>query len=101
MQNVVGIRGFRRRVSESIVRVGRGETVVVVRHGRPVAIMRPAETADTGRRISVTTFRGNLRRALAVTRRRPLLLTWYGESAAILEAPPDGIGFEIVEEDLA
>ena len=61
MQNVIGIRSLRRRVSESLVRVGRGETIVVVRHGRPIAIIRPLVADETAHRISVTTFRRNLR----------------------------------------
>ena len=90
MQNVIGVRSLRRRVSESLLRVARGETVVVVRHGRPIAILRPAVAGDTGRRISVTTFRDNLRRALAVSRRRAVVLTWYGDVAAVIvPAPPD------------
>ena len=90
MQNVVGIRTLRRRVNESLVRVARGETVVIVRHGRPIAIIRPLKDGDTARRISVTTFRQNLRRTLAITRRRAIVLTWYGDGAAVVApVPPD------------
>ncbi len=90
MQNVIGIRSLRRGVSESLVRVGRGETIVVVRHGRPIAIIRPLTADETAHRISVTTFRRNLRRTLAVTRRRAIVLTWYGDGAAVIApVPPD------------
>src|ERR1019366_6789560 len=68
MQNVIGIRTLRRGVNESLVRVSRGETIVVARHGHPLAIIRPLTGDETGRRVSVTTFRRNLRRTLAVTR---------------------------------
>lgn len=96
MQNVIGIRTLRRRVSESLVRVSRGETIVVARHGHPIAIIRPLADAETGRRVSVTTFRRNLRRALIVTRRRPIVLTWYGDSAAVVApVPPE---FELDDE---
>jgi hypothetical protein len=38
----------------------------------------------------VTTFRRNLRRTLAVTRRRAIVLTWYGDEAAVVApVPPD------------
>ena len=90
MHNVIGIRTLRRSVSESLVRVGRGETIVIVRHGRPIAIIRPLTADETARRISVTTFRRNLRRTLAVTRRRAIVLTWYGDGAAVIApVPPD------------
>ena len=59
--------------------------------------MRPLEDGETGRRVSVTTFRRNLRRALVVTRRRPIVLTWYGDGAAVVApVPPD---LEIAYDD--
>jgi prevent-host-death family protein len=94
MQNVIGVRTLRRRVSESLVRVSRGETIVVVRHGHPIAIIRPLANDESGRRVSVTTFRRNLRRALVVTRRRPIVLTWYGDSAAVVAPIPPGLELE-------
>lgn len=97
MQNVIGIRPLRRRVNESLLRVARGETVIIVRHGRPIAIIRPLTEGDTARRISVTTFRQNLRRTLAITRRRAIVLTWYGDGAAVVApVPPD---LEITDEE--
>jgi len=97
MQNVIGIRTLRRRVNESLLRVARGETVIIVRHGRPIAIIRPLTEGDTARRISVTTFRQNLRRTLAITRRRAIVLTWYGDGAAVVApVPPD---LEITDEE--
>lgn len=90
MQNAIGIRDLRRQVNRSLVRVARGETIVVVRNGRPIAIIRPLRDCETGRRVSVTTFRRNLRRALVVTQRRPIVLTWYGDGAAVVApVPPD------------
>ena len=97
MQNVIGIRTLRRGVNESLVRVSRGETIVVARHGHPIAIIRPLTGDETGRRVSVTTFRRNLRRTLAVTRRRAIVLTWYGDEAAVVApVPPD---FELDNEE--
>ncbi len=80
-----------------MVRVGRGETIVVVRHGRPIAIIRPLAEDETAHRISVTTFRRNLRRTLAVTRRRAIVLTWYGDSAAVVAPVPTD--FELAEDE--
>ncbi len=98
MQNVIGIRTLRRQVNESLVRVARGETIVVARHGRPIAIIRPLGDGETGRRVSVTTFRRNLRRALAVTRRRPIVLTWYGDGAAVVAPVPPELELDDEEE---
>ena len=100
MKNVIGVRTLRRQVNESLLRVARGETIVIARHGRPVAIMRPITDGDTGRRVSVTTFRRNLRRALVVTRRRPIVLTWYGDGAAVLAPVPPELELEYEEDDL-
>ena len=100
MQNVIGIRTLRRSVNEALLRVARGETMVLVRHGHPVAILRPLGDGETHRRISVTTFRRNLRRAVLVSRRRPLMLTWYGDGAAVLEPVPPDLELEYEEDDL-
>ncbi len=99
MQNAIGIRSLRRRVSESMVRVGRGETIVIVRHGRPIAIIRPLQADETAHRISVTTFRRNLRRTLAVTRRRAIVLTWYGDGAAVIAPVPPDFELDDSEEE--
>jgi prevent-host-death family protein len=102
MHNVIGVRSLRRRVSESLVRVSRGETIVIVRHGRPVAILRPVAADDFARRISVTTFRRNLRRTLVVTRRRPIMLSWYGDNVAVVAPVPPDLEFdEFWEEESA
>lgn len=82
-----------------MVRVGRGETIVVVRHGRPVAIIRPLRDRETGRRVSVTTFRRNLRRALVVTQRRAIVLTWYGDGAAVVAPVPPDFELDDSEEE--
>ncbi len=100
MQNVIGIRTLRRSVNEALLRVARGETMVLVRHGHPVAILRPLGDGETHRRVSVTTFRRHLRRAVLVSRRRPLMLTWYGDGAAVLEPVPPDLELEYEEDDL-
>ena len=88
MQTIIGIRTLRRQVTQSLVRVSRGETILVVRNGHPIAIIRPIADEETGRQVSVTTFRRNLRRTLAVTRRRPIVLTWYGAATAVVAPVP-------------
>jgi antitoxin (DNA-binding transcriptional repressor) of toxin-antitoxin stability system len=98
MHNVIGIRTLRRGVNESLVRVSRGETIVVARHGHPIAIIRPLAGDETGRRVSVTTFRRNLRRTLAVARRRSIVLTWYGDVAAVVAPVPPNLKLENEKE---
>ena len=100
MQNVIGIRTLRRGVNEALLRVARGETIVLVRHGRPVAILRPLGEGELYRRVSVTTFRRNLRRAVLVSHRRPITLTWYGDGAAVLAPVPPELELEYAEDDL-
>ena len=99
MQNVIGIRTLRRGVNGALLRVARGETILLVRHGHPVAVLRPLGEGEAHRRISVTTFRRNMRRAVVVSRRRPLMLTWYGDVAAVLAPVPPDVALEY-EEDL-
>ena len=48
----------------------------------------------------MTTFRRNLRRAVVVSHRRPLMLTWYGDGAAVLAPVPPDLELEYEEDDL-
>jgi prevent-host-death family protein len=49
MSDVLGVAEAKRRFSELIERVGRGERVVVARRGRPVLAMIPPEERWIGR----------------------------------------------------
>ncbi len=42
----VGIFEAKRRLSELVERAGRGEEIVITRHGQPVARLLPPEAAD-------------------------------------------------------
>jgi len=77
---------------ECLARVSDGDTFVVLRHGRPVAILRPARPRDVWRRgrASATLMWRNLRFLMAAARHEPVLITWYGEGTAVLEPVPSG-----------
>ena len=87
---VVSVRTLRRRMADFAAKAASGETIVVTRHGRPWALLRPVEPGDRCRPQSVTAFRDELRRGLLRARQRPLRLTWRGETLAVVTAaPPD------------
>ena len=94
MENVVTIRFLRARVADYVARAQQGEEFIVVRHERPVAILRPRAPGERVVRLPVGTFRSNLRRALLVARRRPVLLTWRGQPAAVVGPLPDDFPWE-------
>lgn len=94
MDSVVAIRSLRARVADYVERAQDGEEFVVVRHGRPVAILRPRISGERVVRLPVGTFRTNLRRALLIARRRPVLLTWRGQPAAVVAPLPDDFPWE-------
>jgi antitoxin (DNA-binding transcriptional repressor) of toxin-antitoxin stability system len=81
---------LRRQAGECLSRVSRGDTFVVLRHGHPVAILRPARSWEACRRESATLLWRNLRDLMAAARREPVLITWYGEGTAVLEPLPSG-----------
>jgi antitoxin (DNA-binding transcriptional repressor) of toxin-antitoxin stability system len=68
-----------------------GETIVVLRHGRPWAILRPALAEEHCKTQSITSFRDDLRSGLLRARRRPLRLTWRDQPLAVVvcAAPRD------------
>ncbi len=70
--NTVTLTDFRSHASGMLTRVERGETLVVLRHGRPIAEVSPFEQKD---------------RSLPSWKRQPLRLSVRGAglSSAILE----------------
>lgn len=62
----------------------RGERVVVLRHGRPWAMLRQPFPSEHCRTQSITSFRDDLRRGLLSARRRPLRLTWRDEPLEVV-----------------
>jgi prevent-host-death family protein len=55
---MVNIAGVKARLSEYLEAVGRGETVVICRHNRPVAELRPIVAQRTGPRDLTPMFPG-------------------------------------------
>ncbi len=94
MEQVVTIRFLRARVADYVARAQQGEAFIVVRHDRPVAVLRPRIPGERVVRLPVGTFRSNLRRALLVARRRPVLLTWRGQPAAVVGPLPADFPWE-------
>ncbi len=64
-----------------------GETVVVLRHGQPWAMLRRMVPGERCRTQSITSFRDDLRRGMLRARRRPIRLTWRGESLDVIVGP--------------
>jgi antitoxin (DNA-binding transcriptional repressor) of toxin-antitoxin stability system len=71
-----------------LARAAQGETFVVLRHGRPVALLRPPGDQEVTERRSATLLWRNMRDLLAEGSRKPLLITWYGVETAVLEPLP-------------
>jgi len=86
---------LRRQAGECLSRVSQGDTFVVLRHGHPVAILRPARSWEACRRESATLLWRNLRDLMAAARYEPVLITWYGAAAAVLEPVSSGSPLEL------
>jgi antitoxin (DNA-binding transcriptional repressor) of toxin-antitoxin stability system len=81
---VVTVRTLRRRIADFAASAAEGESVVILRHGRPWALLRPPLPGERCRTQSITSFRDDLRRGLLRARRRPLRLTWRDELLAVV-----------------
>jgi len=81
---VVTVRTLRRRMADFAASAAEGESVVILRHGRPWALLRPPLPGERCRTQSITSFRDDLRRGLLRARRRPLRLTWRDELLAVV-----------------
>ena len=91
MGRVVTIRFLRRRLSDYVERAAAGETILVLRHGHPIAVLRPPDGDERLARLPVNTLRTNIREALQIARRRPVLLTWRGSAAAVVAPAPEDV----------
>jgi prevent-host-death family protein len=91
MERAVDIATLRRRASELIGRASAGETILIVRRGRPVALLRPPIPGERTTSITVSTFRRTIRSALRTARSTPVLLTWWGGEAAVVEPVRTGM----------
>ena len=88
---VVTVRTLRRQLADYADRAARGESIVVLRHGHPWAMLRPQQAGERARAASVTAFRQDIRRGLLRARRLPVRLTWRGaELGVVVCAVPDG-----------
>ena len=88
MEQTIPSGALRRQPGICLARVSRGETFVVLRHGRPIAILRPPKDDEVCERRSATLLWRNIRDLLAEGRRKAVLITWYGEGSAVLEPLP-------------
>jgi antitoxin (DNA-binding transcriptional repressor) of toxin-antitoxin stability system len=88
MEQVIPSGALRRQPGICLARAAQGETFVVMRHGHPVALLRPPRAEEVTERRSATLLWRNMRDLLAEGRRKPLLITWYGVETAVLEPLP-------------
>jgi antitoxin (DNA-binding transcriptional repressor) of toxin-antitoxin stability system len=91
MEQVIPSGALRRQPGICLARAASGETFVVLRHGRPVALLRPPRDEDVTERRSATLLWRNMRDLLAEGQRKALLITWYGVGTAVLEPLPDDL----------
>lgn len=88
MEQTIPTGALRRQPGICLARASRGETFVVLRHGRPVAILRPPREGEMTERRSATLLWRNMRDLLAEGRRKAVLITWYGVGTAVIEPLP-------------
>ena len=75
----MSVRMLRRHIARIAMSSAKGETVVILRHGHPWAMLRQALPDERCRTQSITLLRDDLRSGLLRARRRPLRLTWRDE----------------------
>lgn len=88
MEQVIPSGALRRQPGICLARAAQGETFVVLRHGHPIALLRPPRQEDVAERRSATLLWRNLGDLLAEGRQKALLITWYGVGTAVLEPLP-------------
>lgn len=84
----LGVEKLRRRTSDCVARAEAGASFVVLRHSRPLAILRTPKPEDWGEDVPVSRFRSDLRRQLGRARRRPIRLTYRGKQIAVVTPVP-------------
>jgi antitoxin (DNA-binding transcriptional repressor) of toxin-antitoxin stability system len=85
VESTISSAFLRRQAGACLSRVSQGDTFVVLRHGHPVAVLRPPRTKEMARRRAATFLWRNLGELMAAARRGPVLITYYGDGMAILE----------------
>jgi antitoxin (DNA-binding transcriptional repressor) of toxin-antitoxin stability system len=90
VQPAVTTRELRRDILDLAARASQGEAIVVMRHGRPVALLRQARPEENMREVGIESFRRNIAQSLRQAERRPHLITWHGrESVVLAPLPPE------------
>jgi antitoxin (DNA-binding transcriptional repressor) of toxin-antitoxin stability system len=75
---------LRSRLSDYVAQAEGGATFVLLRHGRPIAMLGPAAGELSGRRIGVSQFRASLRRSIGRVSEQPVRLTYRGRTVAMV-----------------
>ena len=97
MQPIVTTRELRRDIADLAVRASCGETIIVLRHGHPVALLRPARPDENMRRLPIETFRRHIARSVRQAERQPQLITWHGRESVVLSPLPAELKAELEE----
>ncbi len=84
MQPIVTTRELRRDILDLAERAAEGESIVVLRHGTPVALLRKARPEENMRRMPIERFRRNIAKSLRQAERQPHLITWHGRESLVL-----------------
>jgi antitoxin (DNA-binding transcriptional repressor) of toxin-antitoxin stability system len=95
----VSVDAFRSRLSDYVAQAERGATFILLRHGRPTALLGPALPEFTGRPIAVSRFRASLRRSIGAAADEPVRITYRGRTVAVLQ--PISAAIEQRWQDLA
>jgi antitoxin (DNA-binding transcriptional repressor) of toxin-antitoxin stability system len=82
------VQRLRVRTSEYVARAELGEAFVVMRHQRPLAVLRPSVPEDSAPSVPVSDFRSSLRVWLKHAQDQRFQLSWRGRRVASVE-PPD------------
>ena len=90
MEQVVSSANLRRHPGECIARASKGETFVVLRYGRAIAMLRPRSTGEAYEPLRATDLWRDFPRVLARARREAVLITWYSEAVSVLGPVPKG-----------
>lgn len=90
MEQVINSANLRRHPGECIARASKGETFVVLRYGRAIAMLRPRSTGEAYEPLRATDLWRDFPRVLARARREAVLITWYSEAVAVLGPVPRG-----------
>ena len=94
MQPVVTTHELRRDILDLAERAVAGEAFVVMRHGRPGALLRKARPEEDLRRVPIETFRRHIARSLRQAQQLPHLITWHGRDSVVLAPVPS----ELIEQ---